>query len=164
MRSRARRLLRVGLIHYWDQRPLHRLRLKALRAGARAALGVGLGAGLLRIAPMIVVAGLVLVAAALAVRHVYGVLLEERRQEDQDEWTAVRLRAAVHHRRRTVPDLLDAHVPPELHAELVHQVAVYRALDDECERLGGGAAVEVDGILLRPHTAAAASAPRLPRR
>jgi hypothetical protein len=163
MHTRVRRRLRARLIHYWDQHPLHRLRLDALRAGLRAAVGVGLAAAVLRFAPMVVVAALVLIAGIAAARHVYGGLLEQRRQEDQDEWTALRLRAAVRHRRRTVRDMLDAHVPPELHAELVHQVAVYRALEDECERLGGAAAVEVDGILLRPAMPAGESAPRLPR-
>lgn len=163
MGARIRRYLRVRLTHYWDQHPLHELRLKAAGAGMRAILVAGLGAVVLRFAPAVVVVASVVVAGLVAGRHALGLLLEQRRQDEENEWSAVRLLAAARQRQRTIQRLLDAHVPPELHAELIHQVGVYRALEDEYDRLGGRAAVEVDGILIHPRAVAPRSVPRPPR-
>jgi hypothetical protein len=150
MRARLVRRHRRRLTHYWDQHPLHQLRAHALRAGVAAALALSLVGLVIRVAPSVVLAGLVLLVAAVVAWEAFGHLRAAQLETERDERRAVRLKPALALRRRRVQRLLDEYVAPEIQAELVHEIGVFNGLEDELDRLDAGTAVELDGMLIRP--------------
>jgi hypothetical protein len=150
MGARLVRRYRRRLTHYWDQHPLHHLRAHALRAGVAAALGFSLVGLVIRIAPPVVLAGLVLLVAAVVAWEAFGHLRAVQLKTERDERTAVRLKPVLALRRQRVQRLLDDYVAPEIQAELVHEIGVFNGLEDELDRLDAGTAVELDGMLIRP--------------
>jgi hypothetical protein len=115
-----------------------------------AALGLSLVALVIRVAPAVVLAGLILLVAIVVAWEAFSHQCEAQLETERDERTAVRLRSALALRRRRVQRLLDDHVAPEIQAELVHEIGMFSGLEDELDRLDASTAVELDGMLIRP--------------
>lgn len=122
MGARLVRRWRRRLTHYWDQHPLHHVRAHALRAGLAAAVGLTGLALVIRAAPGVVIAGLIVMAGGVVAWEAFGHLLEARLDAERDERLAVRLKSALALRRRRVQRLLDEYVAEEIQAELLHEI------------------------------------------